>query len=198
MSSVNDKIKGWYRFIVAILTPLVHLVYPHRVVGKERLPEGSVMICANHSSYIDPILLAVGFGGRSYIRFMAKKELASVFFVGMLLRKVGAIPVDRGANDIEAVKNSIRTLKSGERLMLFPEGTRADKHGEVAAKPGAIRIASKVKSPILPVYIPRDKRAFRRFDIIVGEPYMAEVGEDRSFEIAAEELMDKIELLGAE
>ena len=49
----------FYCFIVILLSPLVRLVYPYRLHIEGELPEGGAVICANHSSYIDPVLIAV-------------------------------------------------------------------------------------------------------------------------------------------
>ncbi|MGI6029411.1 MAG: lysophospholipid acyltransferase family protein [Candidatus Heteroscillospira sp.] len=188
----------FYRFIVALLSPLVKLVYPYRLTVHGELPRGAAVVCANHSSYIDPVLVAVIFGKNNYLRFMGKVELFRIPLLGAFLRKLGAFPVDREGGDIEALRTSIDVLKSGSKLMLFPEGTRVSDDDAVAAKTGAVRLASRHKVPIVPVFISRDKRIFRKFDVCVGESYNLDKLPRSEYPAAAEELMDKIAAMNPE
>lgn len=61
-----------------LLFPLVKAFYPMRCRGKENIPEGPAVVCANHSNYIDPLLVAAAFGKENYMHFMAKLELQRV------------------------------------------------------------------------------------------------------------------------
>ena len=113
-----------------------------RVEGLENVPqEGPVLLCPNHSSAIDPILLVIALGRRYPIRIMAKQQLLKIPVLGAILRGIGVFPVDRGNSDIGAVKTAIRSLKDGWNLLLFPEGTRVREPGTVAVKGGAAMIA---------------------------------------------------------
>ncbi len=188
----------YYSFLVTVLSPLVRLVYPYRLTGSAKLPEGAAVICANHSSYIDPVLIAVIFGARNYITFMGKIELFRVPVLGWLLRKLGVISVDRDASDIDALRKSVNVLKGGGRLMLFPEGTRVSEDDAVAAKTGAVRLASRHGAPIVPIFISRDKRAFHRFDVCIGEPIELGKLPHSEYAAAAERLMDGIAAMNPE
>ena len=188
----------FYCFIVNLLSPLVRLVYPYRLHIEGELPEGGAVICANHSSYIDPVLIAVIFGPRNYLRFMGKIELFHIPFLGWFLRKLGAFPVDRSGGDIEALRTSIDVLKSGHKLMLFPEGTRVSSDDAVAAKTGAVRLAARHNVPIVPIFISRDKRPFHRFDICVGESYVLGKIPRNEYPAAAEQLMERIAAMNPE
>jgi 1-acyl-sn-glycerol-3-phosphate acyltransferase len=191
--------KRFFRMLATILRPIVALFYPMSVTGLQNVPEGAVIICANHSSYIDPVLIALALGGDKYIKFMAKKELFSVPVLGWILRKLGVFPVDRDASDIEAIRTAMKWIKSGGRVMMFPEGTRVSEDGAAQVKTGAVRIASKMKVPILPVNVPRDKKAFRRrrIEIGIGEPFYIEAKSHEEFEDASNTLMEKITALGS-
>lgn len=187
-----------YRFIVILLSPLVRLVYPYRLTQRGQLPEGPAVICANHSSYIDPVLVAVIFGPRNYLRFMGKIELFRIPVLGWFLRCLGAFPVDRSGSDIEALRTSIEVLKSGNKLMLFPEGTRVSADDAVAAKTGAVRLAARHNVPIVPIFISRDKRIFHKFDVCVGESYTLDKIKRSEYPAAAEQLMDRIAAMNPE
>ena len=161
-------------------------------------PEGGVMVCANHSSMLDPLLIAVAFGRNEHLRFMAKKELFTVPVVGKLITGAEAFPVDRGNNDLSAIRTALRFLKSGCKVMLFPEGTRVSADDAVAAKNGAISLASRTGVPVVPVYLGREKRLFRKTELVIGEPYLLGRIPREEYEMRAGELMDKIYELGTE
>ena len=99
-----------------------------------------------------------------------------------------------------AMKTALGYLRKGKKLAIFPEGTRTSEDGDVAPKIGAIRMAEKVGAPLLPVYIPRNKRNFRRTKIIIGKPfYVSDLKtkkDKRDYEQLAEELMERIYSLG--
>ena len=142
-----------------LVIPVVKMLYPMRSRGQENIPEGPALVCANHSNLVDPLLLAGAFGKRHFMHFMAKLELSAVPVVGAVLRSCGVYFVDRGRQDIDAIRNTMRFLKRGEKVCMFPEGTRTSEDNSVEAKTGAVRIASRMKVPIVPVYIPRRKRS---------------------------------------
>ena len=149
-------------------------------------------MCANHSNYIDPLLVAAAFGKENYMHFMAKLELEKVPVVGPVLKKCGICFVDRGKNDIDAIRNMMKYLKHGEKVFMFPEGTRVGYDNEVEAKTGAVRIASKMKVPILPVYIPRGKKVFGKVELLVGKPYKVEGKTHEEYEKLADGIMERI------
>lgn len=181
-----------FRIVYAILYPLVRLLYPMKVTGLENIPDGPAVICANHSNFIDPLLICVAFGRKKHMHFMAKRELRDVFFVGKILELIGVCFVKRGDSDIDAIRSMLRYLKGGEKVVLFPEGTRVNDDNAVDAKTGAVRIASKTNSPILPIYIPRGKKIFSRVHLIVGKPYTVSGKSHDDYVKLADEVMDKI------
>lgn len=173
---------------------------PFRVIGREHIPDGPCVVCANHSGMSDPFYVAFALPVRqNHVCFMAKKELFKFKPLGWLLRGLGAFPVDRGAADMEALKTAFRVLKSGKKLGIFPEGTRTQADGQVSPKSGAVRIAEKAKTMILPVYVPRVKRFFRMNTIVIGEPMdLSAMGRmsKETVERLSDELMDNIARLG--
>ena len=175
-----------------LLLPIVKAFYPMRCKGLENIPEGPAVVCANHSNYIDPLLVAAVFGKENYMHFMAKLELRRVPIIGAVLKKCGICFVDRGKSDIDAIRSMMRYLKNGDKVFMFPEGTRAEHDNEVEAKTGAVRIASKMKVPILPVYIPRGKKVFVRVELLIGEPYKVEARTHEEYEREADGIMERI------
>lgn len=192
---------GFYSVLWRLLGPVVRLFLPIEVQGRENLPEGeAVMLCANHSSAWDPILLVLALWDNYPIRIMAKKQLFKIPLLGGILRMLGAFPVDRGNSDIGAVKNSIRSLKEGYSLMLFPEGTRVKEKGQVEVKSGAAMIAIRGGVKLVPVYVGMKKRLFCKTPIIFGLPFVPEYtgrnGTAEEYQLNAERVVDEAYRLG--
>ena len=110
----------FYRFIRATWRPFATFLHPLRVEGLENLPKDQpVLLCANHSSAVDPILLICAMRQDFPLRIMAKKQLMKIPVVGAFLRAIGVFGVDRGNSDIAAVKTSIQSLRDGWYLLAF-------------------------------------------------------------------------------
>ena len=183
-----------YHLLYILLYPLVHLLYPVRFHHRERLPQqGPMMICASHSNMVDPLLLVYMLGWHRPMRFMAKKELMDAPVLGAVLRKAGVFGVDRGHADMGAIRSSMAVLKEGGILGIFPEGTRRQETGE--GKHGSVMLAARSGAQVVPVYIPRGKRLFKRLDLVVGEPYCLErnLRGKEAYEERSAELMTRIE-----
>lgn len=161
-----------YHILYAILWPIFRVLFPVRAVGKERIPEGPVVICPNHTAWNDPFCVVFSFGWQFPMRAMAKMEIIRWPIVGPILAWAGVIGVDRGNADVKAVKSVLKHLKEGSKLLIFPEGTRVQEGESAEAKAGAVLFATRTNVPLLPVYIQPGKRLFRRTTVVVGEPYM--------------------------
>lgn len=162
----------FYHFVYIIVKPLVRLLFPFRVVGVENVPEGGALLCANHASGWDPILIALALPNDSRLSFMAKEELFRNRFLRWLLNKLGGFPVKRGGNDLSAMKTSLKVLNNGDRLLVFPEGTRVEKEGDTEAKGGISVMAGRTGVPIIPIYCGGKKKFFTKYTIVFGEPYV--------------------------
>lgn len=184
-----------YVFWYSIVYPLVRLIFPCSFYGRENIQPGPMIVCANHSNFIDPVLIAVAFGRKHQLFFMGKAELFHVPLLGSVLRAVGAFPVQRGETDIGSIRTAMKHLKNGHQIMMFPEGTRVTEAETVDAKSGAVRIAIRMGVPIQPIYISNKKKAFRCSKLVIGKPYMMAAPDDKNFTRLAEELMEKIQAL---
>lgn len=190
------KKEQWFNLIYCVTRPFGWLFFPQKTVGRENIPDGPALICANHSSGLDALMLPYAMGRNNYLRIMAKVELRKVPVVGWVLAKAGVIFVKRGERDIDSVKSCLRALKSGEKLALFPEGTRVRSDDAVAAKSGAVHIAARAGVPIVPVFIPRDKKLFRVSRVVIGEPYTIRLENREDADQLSQDLMERIRRLG--
>ena len=162
----------FYLIIYSIAAPIIRLLFPHRAVGLENLPEGGALLCANHVSGWDPIIIAIALPKRSRLTVMAKDSLFRIPVLGFILRKLGIFPVKRGGNDLTAMKTAMRVLSGGNRLLVFPEGTRVEEQGEVEAKGGVTVMATRTGVPMIPVYCGERHKFLRKTTVAFGEPYI--------------------------
>ena len=134
---------------------------PLDVDGQDRLPERGGLLAANHSSYLDGMVLVAALPGRSV--FVAKSELASAPFVGWLLRRLDTLFVERVdiEGSVAAGRETIAALQSGKRLLFFPEGTFTDRPGLLEFRLGAFVTAAEAGERVIPVTL-RGTRAMLR------------------------------------
>ena len=167
-----------YRFLYTLFAPLFRLFYRIKVTGIENIPEGASVVCANHTSMLDPFFVAVAFGKKDPLIFMSKIEIFRWPVVGAIMRGIEAIPVDRGATSVSALRDAINGLKENRKVMIFPEGTRVREGDDpVGAKTGAAMIACRGKAPMLPVFISGKKRLFGKVNVIIGKAVETEAIE---------------------
>src|SRR6267142_1843707 len=156
-------------------------LYGLRAVGRENWPvEGGALVCANHQSMFDPPL--VGLTCPRRMNYLARDTLFRVPILSQLITFLDAIPIDREGVGLAGLKETLRRLKAGELVLIFPEGTRTH-DGEVAAlKPGFISVARRSRVPLVPVGLdgayqawPRTSRFPRggRIAVVIGEPISA-------------------------
>ena len=186
----------FYHNFYIIFAPLIRFLFPVRVIGAENVPEGAAILCPNHANAIDPAVVAVGLANDSRISFMAKEELFRNRFTAWLLGNLGAFPIDRGGTDLKAMKTAMKTLQGGDRLLVFPEGTRVEYKGQVQAKGGVMLIAARTGAPLVPVYCGGRKKLFHRNLLVFGQPYVPAFSGRRptaeELQSAADDLMDRV------
>ena len=186
----------FYHVAYTVIKPLIRLFFPYRAVGLENLPEGGALLCANHVSGWDPIIVAIALPKNSRLTVMAKDSLFRIPGLGFILRKLGIFPVKRGGNDLTAMKTAMKVLNGGNRLLVFPEGTRVEEQGEVEAKGGVTMMATRTGVPMVPIYCGGKHKFLRKTTIVFGKPYMPVIAgrrptpdENRAI---AQEILDRI------
>jgi 1-acyl-sn-glycerol-3-phosphate acyltransferase len=185
---------------LGILYFLVHVFiavfFPFKVIGKDKIPQGATLICANHSSYLDIIYLYLMLGSKSKNNVIAKKELFRFPVFSSIIKRMGAFPVSRDGSDIAALKRSLKVLAAGQRLIIFPEGRRIAADELSNAKGGAGMIAMRAACPVVPVYIPSIKRIFRKITVVVGDAFYVERPQGRpdreGYQRASDEIIERI------
>jgi len=148
-----------------------------RVRGRWNIPkEGPIVLASNHFGYFDPFLLVHGI--RKPIDFIMQKELGIEPYFLFAPMIYGAIMIDRNKVGPSTVKESLKSIKKGKILGIFPEGGIT---GPVLtkAKPGAIYLAAMSKATILPVSVRGASKAWEnifrgvrsRIYINIGKPF---------------------------
>ncbi len=154
------------RFLVNVI---FRIIFRIDINGRKNIPKkGRLILCSNHISNLDPIMLAIAIPRP--ISFMAKKELFENKILSKLFYSLGAFPIDRKGSNIIAIKTSLRVLKDEKILGIFPEGTRVYDMNLDNAKPGIGLISIKGKSPVIPVFIESKYKPFSKVKIKIGEP----------------------------
>ena len=153
--------RAWYQFLKRTLQLVAVLVFRARFTGRENVPaEGGVLVVSNHQSHFDPPL--VGIGCPRQMRYVARETLFDFKPFGLLLKSVGAFPIDRDGIGLSGIKKALKLLKNGEVVGIFPEGTRTS-DGEIAPfRPGFTALAVRSKAAILPMAIEGAFQAFPR------------------------------------
>lgn len=190
--------KGITRFIVkSSIFIYCKIVYRAKIVGSENVPkDGSVVFCGNHRSFLDPPLIEVTCK-RDDTRFIAKKELTENKFLAFLGYVFDAILVNRDSKDVVALKESLKTLKSGGCIAVFPEGTRNGIEKGEKAKDGAAYFALNSNSKVIPVGIKGGTKPFEKVVITYGKPldfeeYKKTRKEKQTLDKVTEEIMNNI------
>lgn len=126
--------------------------YQVRHTGQENIPlEGGVLVVSNHQSHFDPPL--VGMGCPRRMNYLARETLFHFGPMRWLIKSLDAIPINRDGLGLGGIKETLRRLKRGEMVLIFPEGTRTP-DGEIGPfRPGFTTLAVRSKAVILPVAI---------------------------------------------
>lgn len=135
-----------------ILFPIFKIFFKLKIEGGENilLSDGCIL-SSNHCSILDPILL--GLAIRRKIYFLTKVELFKIPLFSYLIKKLGAIPVNRSKIDVSAYKKCNEILANNKILVIFPEGTRSEDGELKDIKSGVIRLSIRNNVPIIPVGI---------------------------------------------
>lgn len=149
-----------------------------RALGRENFPTtGGALVCSNHQSHFDPIIVGLTCDRR--LNYVARKTLFGFLPFRILIEFLDAIPIERDGIGIGGLKATLKRLKRGEMVLIFPEGTRS-KTGEMGRlRPGFCTLARRGKVPIVPVGFdggydawPRSRPlpGWSRICVCIGEP----------------------------
>lgn len=161
----------WYDFVKITgaipayiwLRPKIH--YPF---GKPKI-KGAVMVSANHSTLIDPIIIQLVFPWRR-MNSLATKDLFNTPMKRLMFEQMHCIIVDKDNFSLSSFHEVVGRLEEGKMVVIFPEGqlNRKGEENMLAFKSGAVLMAHKAGAPIVPMYIVRNEKLHHRQQVVVG------------------------------
>ena len=160
---------GFLNFLRVLVLPIYFLLRPYRFYGNRKVKDGACIYICNHYGLMDPAYPAsTTWEG---IHYVGKKELFEAPIIGFLARKTKAISVNRDGSDVRGLLDCFKCLKNGEKICIYPEGTRNKTGGEMGQfHHGAAVMAIKCQTPIIPVVMYTKPRYFRCTHILIGDP----------------------------
>lgn len=172
----------WYGYLHVTCRLAAVTLFRVRVEGRKHVPRfGGALVLSNHQSHFDPVI--IGLASDRRLNYVARKTLFGLAPFRWLINSLDAIPIDRDGLGLDGLKTTLRRLRDGEMVLLFPEGTRT-RDGEVGRlKPGFSVLVERTGVPIVPVAIegsydawPRTRRFPRlsTLQIEFGPPISAE------------------------
>lgn len=180
-------------------------LFDYRVIGAEKLRfEGPAIIVCNHVSFLDPPLVSIAFD--EVVHSFARKTLFDNPIGGMILRSWEVQAIDRDKPDAASLKATIRLLRGGKKVLMFPEGTRSHDGVPQPAEAGVGLFIAKSGAPVLPVRLfgayeayPRDAKTLRpaKITLVVGDLWRpdlnnySETGREL-YQTLADEVMRRI------
>jgi 1-acyl-sn-glycerol-3-phosphate acyltransferase len=154
----------WYDFLWVTCRVLGVVVFRMRVGGRQYVPlSGGALVLSNHQSHLDPVLVGLACDRR--LNYLARRTLFDVPLLRPLIVSLDAIPIDRDGLGLGGLKETLRRLKRGEMVLMFPEGTRTTDGTVKPIKPGFCALARRAGVPLVPLAIegayaawPRNRR----------------------------------------
>ena len=156
-------------FLRVLVLPVYYVLKPYRFYGQRKARDGACIFVSNHYGLFDPVYPASMTW--EAIHFVGKKEIYKMPLIGLLAKGVKMISVNRDGNDVRGLLDCLKCLKNGEKICIYPEGTRnkGDENDMLPFHHGAAMMAIRTKTPITPIVIYKRPRYFRCTHILVGE-----------------------------
>lgn len=201
---MSPIMKHIFPILYYTLGMLFRLLYRVEAVGLENVPEGGVLLCPNHSNAIDPVLIGACLPVKFCLKMhtMAKDSLFKNKLLAAFIGSLGAFPVHRDEADIHAVKHAMQALRTGDNLLIFPEGTRVHGGARVRAHSGAVMIGIRTGAVMIPVYSGGEKKLFHKTRIVFGKPYepvySGRRGTSEELEHIAQDMLEQAYAFGGE
>ena len=157
----RKRVKLFYRAASCAFSIVYGITYRHKVEWEFNPKEilGAAIIAPNHVSYLDPQLVSGSWSGD--LHFFAGSRLFENPFMGWLLRRLCCHPVTKG-RELATIRIALDLLKKGERVVVFPEGTRSEDGSLKSLRSGVAFLAFQSQSPIIPCYVGGSYEAWPR------------------------------------
>lgn len=152
MSQRSVGRRAWYESLRVVARIVWSAAYCVRYSGQQNIPpDGAVLVVSNHQSYLDPPLVGAGCPRR--MNYLARKTLFRFPPFRWLIESLDAIPLDTEGIGFGGLKETLRRLKRGEMVLVFPEGSRTWDGRIGPFQPGFATLAKRGRAVVLPVAI---------------------------------------------
>ena len=143
---------AFYRVVRLTARILSVYIFDIRCHDREHtLVDGGAIILSTHQSHFDPVLIGVTFN--EHLNYLARRTLFDNVVFAWVIRMLDAIELDRDRSGLAGLKETMKRPKRGEKVLIFPEGTRTNDGKIAPLKPGFLAVARRTKVPLIPVAI---------------------------------------------
>lgn len=158
------------KFISILPTLLYFRLKTYYINNKKQkgLFRGKSIIVSNHAGYTDPVIISYAFWRRR-VSFVATSELFQKKFFGKFLRLVRCISIDKNNVSVRTFKDVKERLDRGHLVSLFPEGQVEREENVQTFKSGVVMMAIMTDSPIIPMYVHKRTKWYKRQVVMIGE-----------------------------
>lgn len=168
-----------YFIIINLARAFFKALFNVKIINHDKLIQsGPCIYVANHQSFLDPPLVAILFEGE--INFLARKTLMNHPVMNYALPHLNVIPIDQERPDPASILKVLRLVRSGQPIVIFPEGSRCEDGKMHDAMPGIGLILGRLSGvPVQPIRIEgaydclpphRSKLEFHPITMSVGDP----------------------------
>ncbi|MFB1050935.1 lysophospholipid acyltransferase family protein [Paraliobacillus sp. JSM ZJ581] len=172
------------------------------VRGTNKLPEGPVLFVSNHQGLFDIIVL-LGYVDKP-MGFISKQEIKKIPIISSWMKELKCVFIDRSNRRaaIKVIDDGIESLKAGQSMVIFPEGTRTRGKAVQSFKSGSLRLATRANVPIVPIAIDGTYKIFEENDmkvkgghvsLTICDPMMPDQYKEMKNHTIAEQLQQTIE-----
>jgi 1-acyl-sn-glycerol-3-phosphate acyltransferase len=145
--------RAWFRIVQFGVGSLLAATGGLRASGRENIPAtGGSLLVSNHLSYLDVFVLGIPVPRPWRLNYVARSTLF-LPVLGALIRSVGGFPIQREGMGASGLKETLRRVRNGGIVILFPEGTRSRDGALGPIKPGIAVLATRARVPIVPAAV---------------------------------------------
>ena len=161
--------KEFYHKMHVLMQRLMKLFYKLEVYGINNIPnDTNYLLAGNHIHILDSLLLLTY--NDDYIRFMVDNKLYNNKLGEWFFKKAGTFGINPDKPDLKALRETLKLLKSGENVAIFPEGHTHDKDIDLEYKSGIAKISKITNVPIVPFGIYGSYKPFHKLTLNIGKP----------------------------
>lgn len=157
------------KFVYLLVRGLARVIgvsaFDLRCFGRHHVDfEGAALLLSTHQSTLDPVM--VGVIHNKELGYLARKTLFKSRIFAALIRSLNAIEIDREGGGLAGLKETLKRLKHGKKVLIFPEGTRTSTGRPAELKPGFVSLARRGAVPLVPMAVTGAFHALKRGSIL--------------------------------